>query len=94
MMDHATGFPIKTGISCLEKYTYHTEPTGSLNYKHNMNIKSNLCIEELLQAQIPEGRGNEKKGLGGRKVTSLRGQRQAMDQTQPESNDTTQAVPT
>lgn len=37
MTDHKAGFPIKVVIFCLEKYTCHTEPLGSLNYKHNMN---------------------------------------------------------
>ena len=42
MMDHATEFPLKVEIPCLEKYMYHAEPTGSLNYQHHMQMHKEM----------------------------------------------------
>lgn len=42
MIDHATDFPVKVEIPCLEKYTYHAEPTGSLNYQRHMQMHNEM----------------------------------------------------
>lgn len=42
MIDHATDFPVKVEIPCLEKYTNHAEPTGSLNYQRHMQMHNEM----------------------------------------------------
>lgn len=87
MMDYKTAFPIKVGISCLEKCTHHIELLGSLNYKHNMSKHyREHKIKSMYKKSCSRHRSKrvvEEEKLGDRKVTCCRDQRKTVSQGQP-----------